>query len=71
MYIALSRQQQQQQNPNSFQCLHFNTELEAMFKCYKYQQGQQQLQGGFPGSSLRLLGGRAPRARETANRPMP
>lgn len=47
MCIILARQQQQ--NSNSFQCLHFNTELEAVFKYYKYQQYQQQLQGGFPG----------------------
>lgn len=65
MYAILARRQQ---NPNSFQCLYFTTELEAVFKYYKYQPCQQQLQDGFPSSSLRLLRGRAPIARKTDNK---
>lgn len=65
MYIILARQQQQ--NPNNFQCLHFGVELEAVFKYYKYQQCQQQLQADFPGTSSRFLGGRPCRARKTNN----
>lgn len=38
-----------------------------MFKYYKYQQCQQQLQGGFPGSSSRLVGGEESRARKAGS----